>query len=133
MLTSDLAALGGLALSAFLAATLLPGGSEAVLAGLLVLRPELGLTAVLTATAANTAGGMSTWLLGRLLPRKETTPRLATLRRWGSVALLLSWVPVIGDALCVAAGVLRLNWAACLLWMAVGKGLRYAAIAWALQ
>lgn len=133
MLTSDLAALGGLALSAFLAATLLPGGSEAVLAGLLVLRPELGLAAVLTATAANTAGGMSTWLLGRLLPRKETTPRLATLRRWGSVALLLSWVPVIGDALCVAAGVLRLNWAACLLWMAVGKGLRYAAIAWALQ
>ena len=70
MLTSDLAALGGLALSAFLAATLLPGGSEAVLAGLLVLRPELGLAAVLTATAANTAGGMSTWLLGRLLPRK---------------------------------------------------------------
>ena len=53
--------------------------------------------------------------------------------RWGSVALLLSWVPVIGDALCAAAGVLRLNWAACLLWMAVGKGLRYAAIAWALQ
>ena len=49
MLTSDLAALGGLALSAFLAATLLPGGSEAVLAGLLVLRPELGLAAVLTA------------------------------------------------------------------------------------
>ena len=133
MLSSDLAALGGLALSAFLAATLLPGGSEAVFAGLLVLRPELGLAAVLTATAANTAGGMSTWLLGRLLPRKETTPRLATLRRWGSVALLLSWVPVIGDALCVAAGVLRLNRAACLLWMAVGKGLRYAAIAWAVQ
>ena len=130
MLTSDLAAL---ALSAFLAATLLPGGSEAVFAGLLVLRPELGLAAVLTATVANTAGGMSTYLLGRLLPRKESTPRLATLQRWGSVALLLSWVPLIGDALCAAAGVLRLHWAACLLWMAAGKGLRYAAIAWALQ
>ena len=76
---------------------------------------------------------MSTWLLGRLLPRKESTPRLALVQRWGSVALLLSWVPLIGDALCAAAGVLRLNWAACLLWMAVGKGLRYAAIAWALQ
>ena len=59
--------------------------------------------------------------------------RCSLLQRWGSVALLLSWVPVIGDALCAAAGVLRLNWAACLLWMAVGKGLRYAAIAWALQ
>ena len=98
MLSNDLAALGGLALSAFLAATLLPGGSEAVFAGLLVLRPELGLAAVLTATVANTAGGMSTWLLGRLLPRKESTPRLALVQRWGSVALLLSWVPVIGDA-----------------------------------
>ena len=62
-----------------------------------------------------------------------SAPRLALVQRWGSVALLLSWVPVIGDALCAAAGVLRLNWAACLLWMAVGKGLRYAAIAWALQ
>lgn len=131
MLNSDLAALGGLALSAFLAATLLPGGSEAVFAGLLALRPELGLAAVLTATAANTAGGMSTYLLGRLLPRKETSPRLATVQRWGSITLLLSWVPLVGDALCAAAGVLRLNWLTCLLWMTLGKGLRYAAIAWA--
>ena len=133
MLTDDLLALGSLALSAFLAATVLPGGSEAVFAGLLALRPELGTAALLTATAANTAGGMSTYLFGRLLPRKEDTPRLATVRRWGSVALLLSWVPLIGDALCAAAGVLRLNWAACLLWMALGKGLRYAAIAWAMH
>ena len=133
MLTNDLLALGSLALSAFLAATVLPGGSEAVFAGLLALRPELGPAALVTATVANTAGGMSTWLLGRLLPRKEDTPRLATVRRWGSAALLLSWVPLIGDALCAAAGVLRLNWAACLLWMAVGKGLRYAAIAWAMH
>ena len=133
MLSGDLAALGGLALSAFLAATLLPGGSEAVFAALLALRPELAPAALLTATAANTAGGMSTYLLGRLLPRKEATPRLATVQRWGSVALLLSWVPVLGDTLCAAAGVLRLNWAACLLWMAAGKGLRYAAIAWAMH
>lgn len=133
MLNDDLGALVGLALSAFLAATLLPGGSEAVFAGVLALRPELGLAAVLTATAANTAGGMSTYVIGRLLPRKESTPRLATVQRWGSVALLLSWVPLIGDALCAAAGVLRLNWVACLLWMSVGKGLRYLAIAWAMQ
>ena len=130
MLSSDLVALGGLALSAFLAATLLPGGSGAVFAGVLALRPELGLAGLLTASAANTAGGMGTYLLGRLLPRKETSPRLATVQRWGSVTLLLSWVPLVGDALCAAAGVLRLNWLACLLWMALGKGLRYAAIAW---
>lgn len=132
MLSADLVTLGGLALSAFLAATLLPGGSEAVFAGVLALRPELSHAALLTATLANTAGGMSTYLLGRLVPRKELTPRLAFVKRWGSLALLLSWVPLVGDALCAGAGVLRLNWLACLLWMALGKGLRYAAIAWLL-
>lgn len=130
VITSELAALGGLALSAFLAATLLPGGSEAVFAGVLALHPELGVAALLVATLANTAGGMSTYLLGRLLPRKEVPARLATVQRWGSLCLLLSWAPLIGDALCAAAGVLRLNGLACLLWMAIGKGLRYAAILW---
>lgn len=132
MLSGDLAALAGLAASAFLAATLLPGGSEAVFAALVTLRPELTPAALLVATAANTAGGMSTYALGRLLPRKESGAHARTLQRWGSVTLLLSWVPLIGDALCAAAGALRLNAFACLAWMTLGKGLRYMAIAWAL-
>lgn len=70
------------------------GGMAGAALVALLLRPELGLAAVLTATVANTAGGMSTWLVGRLLPRKESTPRLALVQRWGSVALLLSWVPL---------------------------------------
>nr|WP_154666221.1 YqaA family protein [Thauera linaloolentis] len=119
-------------ISAFLAATLLPGGSEAVLAGIVVLRPELSLPAFALATLGNTAGGMSTYALGRLLPRKELPPRLEFVRRHGSAVLLLSWVPLVGDALCAAAGVLRLNWLSCLAWMALGKGLRYGAIAWLL-
>ena len=129
---SELTTLSTLAVSAFLAATLLPGGSEAVFAGIVALQPGLAATALLTATIANTAGGMSTYLLGRLLPRKEVPPRLAQVRRWGSASLLLSWVPLIGDALCAAAGALRLNAFACLAWMALGNGLRYAVIAWAL-
>jgi membrane protein YqaA with SNARE-associated domain len=133
LIDADFAALAALGLSAFLAATLLPGGSEAVFAGLVALRPELTLHALAVASVANTAGGMSTYLLGRLLPRKEGSARLATVKRWGSLSLLLSWVPLIGDALCAAAGVLRLNWAACLVWMAIGKTLRYAAIAWTLS
>ncbi|WP_068636236.1 YqaA family protein [Thauera butanivorans] len=127
---TDLALLGSLTLAAFLAATLLPGGSEAVFAGLVVLRPDLSLPALALATLGNTAGGMSTYALGRLLPRKELPPRLELVRRHGSLILLLSWVPLIGDALCAAAGVLRLNWLACMAWMALGKGLRYGAIAW---
>jgi membrane protein YqaA with SNARE-associated domain len=130
MLSADPALLAGLATSAFLAATLLPGGSEVTFAALIALQPELTLPALLTATIANTAGGMSTYALGRLLPRKEIAPRVDAVRRWGSVALVMSWVPLIGDALCAAAGSLRLNALACLAWMALGKCLRYAAIAW---
>ena len=139
VLSGELAPLAGLAASAFLAATLLPGGSEAVFAALLTLRPELTPAALLVATVANTAGGMSTYALGRLLPRKEPGAHARTLQRWGSLALLLSWVPLITRVdhrvtppLCAAAGALRLNAFACLAWMALGKGLRYAAIAWAL-
>ncbi|QDF95638.1 hypothetical protein CJ010_03280 [Azoarcus sp. DD4] len=124
------AGLGALFLSAFLAATLLPGGSEAVFAGLLHFRPDLVLPAIGVATLGNTLGGMTSYLLARLLPRKEIPRRLEAVRRFGSVSLVLSWLPLIGDALCVAAGLLRLRWLPCLLWMALGKGVRYAAVAW---
>lgn len=126
------ATLGALFLSAFLSATLLPGGSEIVLAAVLRLQPEHVVSALALATLGNTLGGLSTYAMARLLPRKEVPPRLALVRRYGSLSLLLSWVPLAGDALCVAAGVLRLPWLRCLWWMALGKGLRYLAIAWAL-
>lgn len=129
---ADFILLGSLLVSAFLAATLLPGGSEAALAGLLLLRPELTLPAILLATLGNTAGGMSTYALGRLVPRKELPPRLELVRRYGSVSLVLSWLPLLGDGLCAAAGLLRLNGFACLVWMAIGKGARYLVLAWAL-
>ncbi|ANQ83569.1 hypothetical protein dqs_0493 [Azoarcus olearius] len=124
--------LGALFISALLAATVLPGGSEAAFAALLLASPQLLWPALAAATLGNTLGGMSTYLLGRLLPRKEVPPRLALVRRYGSLSLLLSWVPLIGDALCAGAGLLRLPWLPCLLWMAIGKGARYAAIAWLL-
>lgn len=123
------AALGGLFVSAFLSATVLPGGSELVLAGILHQYPEQLVSALILATVGNTLGGMSTYAIARLLPRKELPQRLRQVQRYGSASLVLSWVPVIGDALCAAAGVLRLNWFACLCWMALGKGLRYLAIA----
>ena len=143
------AGLAGLFLASFLAATLLPGGSEAVLAALLLTHPEQAAAAVLLATAGNTLGGMTTYALGRLLPQKvgagdtaDTAAanagavpdrrHLATLNRWGPPALLLAWAPLVGDALCAAAGWLRLNWISCAAWMAAGKGTRYAFIAWAL-
>jgi len=125
------AGLAALFASSFLSATLLPGGSELVLAGVLALRPEQLVAALTLATLGNTLGGMSTWALARLLPGKADTGRLAWVRHHGAPILLLSWVPVIGDALCAAAGWLRLAWLPCLLWMAAGKLLRYALVAFA--
>ena len=121
--------LGALFASSFLAATLLPGGSEAVLFGVLKLHPDQFWMALSVATLGNTLGGMSSYLLGRLLPQTKPLKGLATVRRWGTPALLLSWVPLLGDPLCVAAGWLRLNpwWST--LFIALGKFARYWIIA----
>ena len=115
--------------SSFLAATLLPGGSEAVLFAVLRMHPDSAWQAVAWATLGNTLGGMSSYLVGRLIPQTKPLKGLGLLQRFGSPLLLFSWVPLVGDALCVAAGWLRLNPAIAGLYMAVGKGARYALIA----
>ena len=115
--------------SSFLAATLLPGGSEAVLFGVLKLQPDQRWAAILVATTGNTLGGMSSYLLGRLVPPKKALTGLPAIQRYGAPALLLAWVPIIGDPLCVAAGWLRLNPWSSAAFMAAGKFARYLAIA----
>ncbi|MBL8488341.1 MAG: DedA family protein [Rhodocyclaceae bacterium] len=122
------AGLAGLFLASFLSATLLPGGSEAILFAVLKLHPDQAAAAVLLATAGNTLGGMTTYAMGRLVPAKADLARLAAVRRRGSPILVFAWAPVVGDALCAAAGWLRLPWPACALWMALGKGARYAVV-----
>jgi membrane protein YqaA with SNARE-associated domain len=57
---------------------------------------------------------------------------VSKMRSYGTPALLLAWVPLIGDTLCLAAGWLRLNpWHAAL-FMAIGKLSRYGLIALAM-
>ncbi len=121
--------LGALFAASFLAATLLPGGSEAALFGVLQLQPDLLWPALGVATLGNTLGGLSSYLIGRLIPQKKDLKGLDLIRRWGSPALLLSWVPLIGDPLCVAAGWLRLDPWRSALFIATGKCLRYGVIA----
>lgn len=124
------AGIAGLFVASFLSATLLPGGSEAVLYALVKLHPHLAVAALCAATVGNTLGGLTTYWMARLIPARELPPRLDWVRRYGSASLLLAWAPLIGDALCAAAGWLRLNWLACTLWMAAGKFARYAAVVW---
>jgi len=115
--------------SSFLAATLLPGGSEAVLFGVLKLHPGQFWPALAVATLGNTLGGMSSYLIGRIIPQTRPVKGLAKVRKYGSPILLLAWVPVIGDPLCVAAGWLRLNPSLSALFIAIGKFARYWVVA----
>jgi membrane protein YqaA with SNARE-associated domain len=114
--------------SSFLAATLLPGGSEAVLYGVIRLHPDALWSALSLATLGNTLGGMTSYALGRLLPQTKPLRGLDTVRRYGSPALLLAWVPLLGDPLCMAAGWLRINAAMAALLMAIGKLARYCLV-----
>ena len=123
------AGLAGLFASSFLSATLLPGNSEIVFLALLHHAPELEGRALIIATFGNTLGGMTSYLVGRLVPKPQQNPALAWLTRYGPAALLLSWVPVIGDGLCVAAGWLRQNVVAVAVFIAIGKFARYWALA----
>jgi len=129
---SDAASLFSLFISSFLAATLLPGGSEAALFAILKAYPETLWVALVIATIGNTLGGMVTFGMGWLLPQTQQLKHVEKLRRHGTSALLLAWVPLIGDALCLTAGWLRLNWWQAVLFMALGKFARYWIIAFAI-
>ncbi len=134
--------LWGLFLSAFISSTLMPGGSEVVLSALHLYDAHTPLLLLAIATLGNTLGGMSSWLIGRLLARRWPAKRLHKpsqqrairwLERHGSPLLLLSWLPVIGDPLCVAAGWLRIGFWPALVFIAIGKAARYGAILWLLK
>lgn len=127
----------GLFFSAFLSSTILPGSSEVLLLALGAQGdlPHWNLLAV--ATAGNTLGGMSSWVLGWIIALRYPLTALSKaahrravdrVRQWGSPILLLSWVPVIGDPLCVAAGWLRISWLGALLFIGIGKALRYGVL-----
>jgi membrane protein YqaA with SNARE-associated domain len=137
---SDLAAYVGLFLSAFTSATLLPGSSEAALLTLLAMGRGEAVALVIVATAGNVLGSLVNWVLGcffstfrdrRWFPVKARSydRAVAWYRRYGSWSLLLSWLPVIGDPLTVAAGALRVDWLRFLVLVSLGKAGRYAFLA----
>ncbi|MGL4811215.1 MAG: YqaA family protein [Beijerinckiaceae bacterium] len=130
----------GLFVTSFLTATLLPGSSEVALAAALKLGSSGPWTLVLAATAGNTLGSLTNWAIGRFGAHWRDHPRfplsarqLERLERWygkyGVWSLLLAWLPVIGDPMTVAAGLLRTPLWIFLPLVAAGKFLRYVAIA----
>ncbi|MFO1075951.1 MAG: YqaA family protein [Geminicoccaceae bacterium] len=128
----------GLFVSAVTSATLLPGTSEILMLGLLAKGFELW-PLWLVATAGNVAGSTFNWWLGgwalRFRDRRWFPVGHGALERaqawygrWGRLTLLFAWLPGVGDAFTVAAGVMRVPLLSFLLLVAIAKGGRYAAI-----
>ena len=123
--------------SAFISSTLLPGGSELLLIYLATQTSVDFMLLWFVATLGNTLGGLTSWLLGfwlirrfpkRGLDEKKHGKALGYIRRWGKLTLLFSWLPIIGDPLCFVAGWLKLSFFWSGLFIAVGKGARYAVV-----
>ncbi len=136
----DLAVYAGLFAVALLAATILPLQSEAALVGLLLADQQPAYLLIAVASIGNTLGATINWLLGRGIERfrhrrwfpvQEATLDRATnwYRRYGRWSLLLSWVPIIGDPLTVAAGVLREPLMSFVIIVAFAKTVRYLVVA----
>ncbi|MGD1846005.1 MAG: YqaA family protein [Salibacteraceae bacterium] len=129
----------GLFVASFLAATVLPLGSEAVFSGLLLGGAD-PVWCILLATAGNWLGGMSTYLLGwlgkwewitrwlRIAPEKTQKWQRAV-QRFGSWFAVLCWMPIIGDPIALALGLAKSPLGPVSVWMLVGKGLRYLILA----
>nr|WP_249431958.1 YqaA family protein [Enterobacter roggenkampii] len=127
--------LASLFASSFLSATLLPGNSEVVLVAMLLSGVSQPWLLVVIATMGNSLGGLTNVILGRFFPLREKSrwqeKAVGWLKRYGAATLLLSWMPVIGDLLCLLAGWLRISWGPVLFFLCLGKALRYVLVAWA--
>ena len=137
---TDAAAYFGLFSAALLAATLFPAQSELVLAGLLVAGNQPVWALVAVATVGNVLGSAINWGLGRSVERfqnrrwfpvKPEALHKASgwYHRYGRWSLLLSWAPIIGDPLTLAAGLLKEPLRPFLLLVTTAKTGRYLAVA----
>ena len=137
--------LAWLFVGSLLASTLVPGGVEVLLYSLYHSDQHDVISLLLIATIGNTLGGIITWWVGALLHRglsrtkwherigsvfKLKDESLNRVRKWGVPVLFFSWMPVVGDPLCLAAGYLRLPFWPGATMILLGKLARYAALLW---
>jgi membrane protein YqaA with SNARE-associated domain len=117
-------------LSGFFVAMFIPGGAEVFLFSTIKLHPQMFWQAILVASLGNVLAGMTTYWVGRLLPEGKSLPDKA--KRWlnriheyGQPIMLIAWVPWLGEAICIAAGWLRLNFPISALFLGVGIFVRF--------
>ncbi len=132
--------------SGFTSSTLLPGSSEVLFAWMLSQQSWPVWLLIVVVGTANSLGGMTNWLLGILIRRglledrdkkkhnrKANKTRLNAeqwLEQHGARVLFFSFLPIIGDPLCLVAGLIKISWLQALLYISPGKFFRYIAIAY---
>lgn len=127
--------------AAFIAATLIPAQSEAVLVGMLLAKSNSVWLLLLAAIAGNVLGSLVNWAIGRFLqgysghrwfpvsPCQVARARL-WYARWGWWTLFGSWLPIVGDPLVLASGLMREPLWRVMLVVTLAKGGRYLALSW---
>lgn len=132
--------LWGLLVASFLAATLIPFSSDALLL-LMVANGFAPIDCIVVATLGNWLGGMSSYFLGYLgkwswiekylrIERQKIERWHYKLEKRGAVFAFLSWLPIVGDIFSVGLGILRTNYIVVAIAMLIGKFLRYVVWAW---
>lgn len=128
-----------LAAVAFLSATLIPLGSEAVVVTMVLDNSAPMLAVFGIASVANTLGACVNWWLGQHLlvyqhkrwfpvKARELARAQTWFQRYGMWSLLFVWMPLVGDGITVVAGVMKARFAAFVVLTLIGKSARYAAV-----
>ena len=130
----------GLFLASFLAATIIPLGSEIVLSIMIASNYDLTLS-LFIASVGNWTGGLSSYGIGRIgnwnfieryfkISRQKIESLKIKIDDWGSLLAFFCWLPIIGDPIAISLGFFRTNFVKVSLWMFIGKLIRY--LIWAM-
>lgn len=133
----------GLFMAAFLAATILPFGSEVVFGGLIAAGFDVW-TSITVATIGNSIGGMTNYWLGSFgkiewIERfmKVKRERIEKVQAWlhgrGAIMSFFVFLPGVGDIIALALGFMRANPWLVLIFMTLGKFARYVVVGFGLQ
>ncbi len=124
--------------SAFTSATLLPGSSEVLFLYMFAQQEWHTPLLILVAGIGNSLGGMTNWFLGVLIrlglyktSQTAINPKIKyqkfeqILQRFGAPILFFGFLPIIGDPLCLLAGLIKIHWFKALIFISTGKFFRY--------
>ena len=128
----------GLFFASFLAATIVPFSSDAIVVGMVAGGYDAFWT-ITIATIGNTLGGLSSYGLGYLgkwdwiekylkIKKEKLEKMQIRIKKYTGLAAFLTWLPIVGDVIAVALGLLKINVYKVTIFMTVGKLARYIAI-----